>query len=66
MALCRFLEVAAVHKDKDQIYQDTISLLDIIEVSGVNGIQFGVIRKRILDLANDIKRLEVEDGKFND
>ncbi|WP_172610928.1 hypothetical protein [Eubacterium limosum] len=54
-----------MHKDKDQIYQDTISLLDIIEVSGVNGIQFGVIRKRILDLANDIKRLEVEDGKFN-
>lgn len=55
-----------MYKNKEQIYQDAISLLDIIEVSGVNGIQFGVIRKRVLDLANDIKRLEVDDGELND
>jgi len=49
-----------VSKTKDEIYRELITLLDIIEIAyGKNGI-FKQVRTRILNIANDVLRLEDE------
>lgn len=44
--------------NKEIIYTNIISLLGFIEVSIKDEKTFNFIRKRLLDIANDVKRLE--------
>ena len=47
---------------KQELYNKAISLLSYIEIIVQDEKQYKVLRKMILDLANEIKRLD-EDGK---
>lgn len=40
------------------IYKDIISVLNYVEMAVDNEKQFVIIRKKLLDIANDIKRLQ--------
>jgi hypothetical protein len=40
------------------IYKDIISVLSYVEMAVENEKQFTIIRKKLLDIANDIKRLQ--------
>lgn len=42
----------------DKIYKDIISVLDCVEIAIKDEKQFLIIRKKLLDIANDIKRCE--------
>lgn len=44
-------------KTKEQIYNEVITLLDIVEITVKDKDQFRHLRKRILTIANDILRL---------
>jgi hypothetical protein len=46
----------------EKIYSDTISILEILEVSIEDQKMFSFVRKKILDIANDVKRLGEENG----
>lgn len=37
-------------------------IIELVEASGVNEKSFKIIRKRLLDLGNDIIRLDEEEG----
>lgn len=45
-----------------EIYNDAITLLDVVELVVQDELQFLNIRKRILNIANDVKRLGDLDG----
>lgn len=46
---------------KETLYRRLIELLDLIQIAvGVDDPNFSIIRKRILDIANDIMRLDDE------
>lgn len=49
-------------QDKNKLYEDAISLLDLIEVSVSDEKNFKLIRKKVLDLANGILRMCDNDG----
>ena len=49
--------------DTQDIYKKVISTLSNIELVVSNREHFLIIRKQMLDIANDIKRLEVNHGK---
>lgn len=38
------------------IYRDIISVLDYVEIAVQDNKQFLIIRKKLLDIANDVKR----------
>lgn len=44
-------------KDKHTLYKDTINILDLIEISIEDKEKFTFIRKKMLDLANDILKI---------
>jgi SepF-like predicted cell division protein (DUF552 family) len=44
------------YKTKDEIYNEVIQILDIIEITIVDEKQFKYIRKKLLDIANDVLR----------
>lgn len=47
--------------EKETLYRRLIELLDLIQIAvGIDDSNFSIIRKRILDIANDIKRLDDE------
>ena len=50
------------NKSKEDIYSEAIALLDILEISIENNRTYLFLRKKVLDLANDIRRLGEEDG----
>lgn len=52
-------------KSKTDLYKETINLLDCLQVAIDDEKNFVFIRKKMLDLANDIMKLEVSgvDGK---
>lgn len=54
-----------MNKNKMDLYKETINLLDCLQVAIGDEKNFTFIRKKILDLANDIMKLEMsdEDGK---
>lgn len=43
--------------EKDKIYKDIIMTLSYIELVVTDKKQFAVIRKNLLDIANDVKRI---------
>lgn len=45
-------------KELSFIYRDIISILGYVEIAVENEKQFAIIRKKLLDIANDIKRLQ--------
>lgn len=46
-------------KDTDMIYKDIIKALAMVELVVGDKNQFNTIRKSLLDIANDIKRLDI-------
>lgn len=50
-------------KTKENIYHDAISILNCLELVIDNKEQYCLIRKKMLDLANDVLRLGESDGK---
>ncbi len=44
------------------IYNETIALLDVIEITITDAEQFKYVRKRLLNIANDVKRLGESNG----
>ncbi len=50
------------NKSKEVIYSEAIALLDIIEISIENERTYLFLRKKVLDLANDIRRLGEENA----
>lgn len=51
-----------MNKTPDEIYSEAIALLDILEISIENEKIYHLVRKKILDIANDIKRFGDQDG----
>lgn len=49
-------------KTKEELYRDAINLLDLIEVSLNDEKRFSFIRKKVLDLANEILKIGDENG----
>lgn len=49
-------------KTKDELYRDAINLLDLMEVALNDEKKFSFIRKKVLDLANEILKLGDENG----
>lgn len=49
-------------KKLENIYRDIISVLDYVEIAIHDEKQFYIIRKKLLDIANDVKRCESEDA----
>lgn len=50
-------------KTKNELYKDTVKLLDCLELVIHDKRQFALIRKKILDLANDIMKCGDLDGE---
>lgn len=51
---------------KDKLHDmamQAFHIIELVEASGVNDKSFKIIRKRLLDLGNDILRLDNEDGE---
>lgn len=48
-----------MNSEQERIYKDIIKVLAYIELIVTDEKQFSVIRKTLLDIANDVKRLEV-------
>lgn len=46
----------------ENIYKDIISVLNYVEIAIQDERQFSIIRKKLLDIANDVKRCE-SDGE---
>lgn len=46
----------------DGIYKDIISVLDYVEIAVQDSKKFAIIRKKLLDIANDVKRCK-DDGE---
>lgn len=44
--------------DKDIVYKETIQLLSMLELVMKDESQWSIIRKKVLDIANDVKRIE--------
>lgn len=44
--------------EKETVYKETINLLYCLELVVKDKEQFKLIRKKVLDIANDIKRIE--------
>lgn len=42
----------------ESIYKDIISVLSYVEIAIQDERQFSIIRKKLLDIANDVKRCE--------
>jgi hypothetical protein len=42
----------------EKLSKDAFDIIELIEVAGVEGTSFNIIRKRLLDLGNDILRLD--------
>lgn len=51
-----------MNKGYELLYSEAIALLDIIEISVENEKTYLFVRKKILDLANDIRRLGEDSG----
>jgi len=51
-----------MNKTKDEIYSEMVGLLDVLEISIDNEKAYLFVRKKILDAANDIRRLGDDDG----
>lgn len=49
-------------KTKEELYRDAINLLDLIEISMNDEKKFVFIRKKVLDLANEILKLGDNNG----
>lgn len=49
-------------KTKEDLYRDAINLLDLIEISMGDKKKFAFIRKKVLDLANEILKLGDNNG----
>lgn len=57
LVLLRCLVVIKMVNEKDKIYKDIIMTLSYIELVVTDKKQFAVIRKNLLDIANDVKRI---------
>lgn len=44
--------------DKDIVYKETIQLLNMLELVLKDEPQWNIIRKKVLDIANDVKRID--------
>ncbi len=47
----------AEDKELEQVATKIFSIIEFVEVSGISGASFQVIRKKLLDAGNDILRL---------
>ena len=57
LVLLRCLVVIKMVNEKDKIYKDIIMTLSYIELVVTDKKQFAVIRKNLLDIANNVKRI---------
>lgn len=51
-----------MEKDIEVIYKDVIKVLSSIEMVVKDEHQFAIIRRQMLDIANDVKRLKEKDS----